>query len=418
MCDTLGAMPSWTKNGDTLFAKNSDRSPNEPHLVIRTAAKDHAASKQVTLTYIAIPQAEHTLGAILFKPSWTWGAEMGVNSASVAIGNEAVFTRAKRGPEALTGMDLVRLALERTDSAAKAVECITSLLEEYGQGGNCAFDHDFYYDNSFLIMDLHEGYILETSGKKWVAKPFTDRQSISNRLSIHSDHTLRGSVEEGLDFAGRKTEPLYTYFSGSRQREESTAKALRAPVDAAQMMSALRAHHPLDEARVFTNGSVRSVCMHAGGLVGDHTTGSLVITMREEKPMTIWCTAASTPCISAFKPVFFSIDSGEPVFEEESEAKNYWLEREVIHRGVLAGKVDVSALRARRDSLEKNWMAEEKRLFDAGTPDTKTLAAFARNASLDEQAMVNDFKPKDEWRMPENGRFNRYWVRKNCALGK
>ena len=418
MCDTIGVMPTWTKNGDSLFAKNSDRSPNEPHLVIRTAAKDHGTGRQAALTYIAIPQAEHTLETILFKPSWTWGAEMGVNSASVAIGNEAVFTRAKRGAEALTGMDLVRLALERADSASKAVDCITTLLEEYGQGGNCAFDHDFRYDNSFLIMDPHEGYILETSGKKWVAKPFTERQSISNRLSIHTEHTMRGSVEEGYDFAGRKTEPLYTYFSGSKEREASTAKALRTPVDTAQMMSALRAHHLLDDADVFTKGSVRSVCMHAGGLVGDHTTGSLVITMRVGKPMTIWCTAASTPCISAFKPVFFSIDSGAPVFEEESKAKAYWLEREVIHRGVLAGKVDAFALRSRRDTLERNWMAEEQRLFKTGTPDAKTLAAFARNAALDEQSMVDDFKPKCGWRMPEHGRFNRYWINKNSALGK
>ncbi len=418
MCDTLGALPSWTKNAEAIFAKNSDRSPNEPHLVLRQKAQDYAAGKQVKLTYISIPQAEHTLETVLCKPSWTWGAEMGVNSASVAIGNEAVFTRSRRGPQSLTGMDLVRLALERAESAAKAVECITSLLEEYGQGGNCGYDHNFLYDNSFLIMDFQEGYVLETSGKKWAAKSFSDRMSISNRLSIGSEHTMRGGIPEGVDFTRRYSDPLITHFSGSRQRQEATAKAMNTPPDAAQMMACLRRHHILDNARVFTRGSVQSVCMHAGGLVGDHTTGSLVVVMREHKPMTLWCTGASTPCISAFKPVFLSADSGAPVFDSESKAKAYWLEREVIHRGVLAGKIDVAALRARRDALERHFIATEKKLFESGTPGPKALAALAKSAALDEQAMIDDFLPKGGWQMPEYGRFNRYWIHKNSALGK
>ena len=418
MCDTLGVMHSWSRSGETLFAKNSDRSPNEPHLAIRVKASDHLPGSLLKMTYITIPEAAHTLEAILFKPSWTWGAEMGVNSASVAIGNEAVFTKAKRGPDALTGMDLVRLALERADSARMAVDCITALLEEYGQGGNCAFDHDFYYDNSFMIVDPQEGYVLETSGRKWAAVRFTDRRSISNRLSIHAEHTMRGGIEEGYDFTARLTEPVYTHFSGSRKRMASTCDALETPADAASLMAALRSHDPKDETRVFTRGSVRSVCMHAGGLVGDHTTGSLVVTMREGKPMTLWCTAASTPCLSAFKPVFLSIDSGAPVFENESDARQYWLERETIHRAVLAGNIDVAALRARRDALEKSWLAEEKRIFDSVVPDARTLADFARKAAMEEQAMVDDLLPKNGYRMPESGRFNRYWTKKNLALGK
>jgi hypothetical protein len=50
--------------------------------------------------------------------------------------------------------------------------------------------------------------------------------------------------------------------------------------------------------------------MHAGGLIGDHTTGSLVAVLRENKPSTLWVTGSSTPCISCFKPVFVEIDSG------------------------------------------------------------------------------------------------------------
>lgn len=417
MCDTLCALKTKTVGGSTLFAKNSDRSPNEPHLVIRCKEQNHKKGSEVKLTYITIPQAEHTQEVILCKPSWTWGAEMGVNSASVAIGNEAVFTSAKQGPPALTGMDLVRLALERSVNARQAVSCITELLERYGQGGNCGYDHKFYYDNSFLIADPQEGYVVETSGRKWVAKQIKESEAISNRLCIRKEHTLRGGVQETYDFTGRLTEPVYTYFSGSAKRRASSLDSLTSSVDEAGMMSALRRHHPADGDRIFTHGSVRSVCMHAGGIIGDHTTGSLVVTLRADMPATLWCTAASTPCISAFKPVFFMGEAVAPVFEDEADAKRYWLDRETIHRGALAGKIDVKALQEARDDLEHRWLTKERKLFACGVPDAATLNSFANEAGREEQELVREFIPED-FIMTGSNRFSRYWQKKNQALEK
>jgi dipeptidase len=401
------ATPQWT-GGDMLFAKNSDRSPNEPHLVVRVPAADHPAGSTVKLTYITIPQAAHTLEAVLCKPSWMWGAEMGVNEAGLAIGNEAVFTRAKRGPDALTGMDLLRLALERCVSAKAAVELMTALLEQYGQGGNCGFDHEFYYDNSFLIADPGEAYVLETSGRRWAAERADGFRAISNRLTIGTSHTMRGGVAEGFDFAKRLTEPVFTYFSGSKRRLGCACSI--APNNAADMMAALRAHDPRDAAMLFPKGSVRSVCMHAGGMIGDHTTGSLVAQLRRGKPMTLWITGASTPCICAFKPMFFDVDSGAPMFADEADAKRYWLERETVHRGVLAGQVDIFALRAKRDAMEENWLAAERELM-ADAADSEKLRALAVRAAAEESGMVEAFKPAAIGAAP-----TRYWRKKNAAL--
>jgi dipeptidase len=409
MCDTMCATPQYT-GGDMLFAKNSDRSPNEPHLVVRVPAADHAAGSTVKLTYITIPQAAHTLAALLCKPSWTWGAEMGVNEAGLAIGNEAVFTRAKRGPDALLGMDLLRLALERCETAKAAVEMIAALLEQYGQGGNCGFDHNFYYDNSFLIADPDEAYVLETSGRRWVAERVDGFRAISNRLTIGTEHTLRGGVEEGFDFAKRLTEPVFTHFSGSKLRLGSSCSI--APKNVADMMAALRAHDPRDEAALFPKGSVRSVCMHAGGAIGDHTTGSLVAQLRRGKPMTLWVTGASTPCISAFKPVFFGVDSGAPVFSVEADAKQYWLKREAVHRGVLAGQVDVAALRAKRDALEADWLAAERKLMTEGA-DNEEQRMLAVGAAAEEQALIDAVRPQSVSAAPSP-----YWRKKNAALEK
>ena len=49
------------------------------------------------------------------RPEWMWGLEHGVNEAGVAAGNATIYTTLDpRGvPDGLTGMDLVRLALER-----------------------------------------------------------------------------------------------------------------------------------------------------------------------------------------------------------------------------------------------------------------------------------------------------------------
>ncbi len=418
MCDTICVLKDESKNGAVMLAKNSDREPNEPHAVTFIPARRYKAGEALRCTYIEIPQVKETRAVLLYKPSWIWGAEMGVNEYGVAIGNEAVFTKAKKGPDALTGMDLLRLALERAGSAKEALDIIISLLKEFGQGGNCGYTKDFRYDNSFIIADKTSAYILETSGKNYAAGPVSGKAAISNRLFMRSAHTLREGVGEGDDFAKRFTEPVFSCFSKAKQRREQSLCAVKtSPVTPKQLIDALRTHEPGLDGKEFSRGSVGSVCMHAGGLIGDQTTGSFVAVLREGAPMTIWSTGASTPCIAAFKPVFFGINS-PPVFEDEAEGKQYWLKRERLHRAVLAGLASAEALRARRDALEQKWIAEEERLFSGGIPDGERLQSFALQASAEEQAMIDEFSTENWDAMSGGSRFSKYWREKNAKLGK
>lgn len=90
----------------------------------------------------------------------------GVNEHGVAIGNEAVFTKIKIKKEiiGLTGMDLVRLALERTSTAKSAIDLVIKLLEKYGQNACSGYeDENFFYHNSYIIADKTEAWILETA---------------------------------------------------------------------------------------------------------------------------------------------------------------------------------------------------------------------------------------------------------------
>lgn len=134
MCDTFLALPSFTGKEEVIFGKNSDREPNEAQAIVRFPSLD-TDEDRIACTFIQIPQVKHTCEVLLSKPFQMWGAEMGVNECGVAIGNEAVFTNVpfEKKNTGLTGMDLVRLALERSRDADSALQTITELLQTYGQ---------------------------------------------------------------------------------------------------------------------------------------------------------------------------------------------------------------------------------------------------------------------------------------------
>ncbi|XP_026150692.1 secernin-3 isoform X1 [Mastacembelus armatus] len=186
-CDTFVALPTSTEGQRIIFGKNSDRPCDEVQEVVYFPARAYDAEEKLECTYIEIDQAAHTYAVVLSKPAWLWGAEMGANEHQVCIGNEAVWGRESAdGDEALLGMDLVRLGLERADTAENAVDVITELLEKYGQGGSCMEDEcGFTYHNSFLISDRKEAWLLETSGKYWAAERVeSGYRNISNQYGI------------------------------------------------------------------------------------------------------------------------------------------------------------------------------------------------------------------------------------------
>ena len=192
MCDTFVALPDATLGGELIFAKNSDRPSGEVQDVVAFPAQRHAAGDLLQCTYLQIPQPPQTNAVIVSKPHWMWGAEMGANEHGVVIGNEAVWTTEPYAETGLLGMDLVRLGLERGATARAALQVIVDLMEEHGQGGNCAEHFAFSYHNSYLIADQMEAWVLETAGRYWVAEKITHgTRSISNSLSIHGKGDLR-----------------------------------------------------------------------------------------------------------------------------------------------------------------------------------------------------------------------------------
>ncbi|XP_059055247.1 secernin-3 isoform X1 [Achroia grisella] len=189
-CDTFVVLSNHNKDRRVIFGKNSDRPQNEVQEVV--FIKGGLRDKKLKCTYITIEESANPVNdVILSKPAWMWGAEMGANDKNVVIGNEAVWTNNNDGDgdakeKRLLGMDLLRLGLERGNTAEDALCVITTLLEIYGQGGPCSEHDDYhYYHNSYIIADPTEAWVLETSGKLWVAEKLeSGYRNISNGLTI------------------------------------------------------------------------------------------------------------------------------------------------------------------------------------------------------------------------------------------
>lgn len=331
MCDTFGII---TKDY-SIFAKNSDRSPNEVQ-VIQFIDGYKPKEKKLKVTYTEVEQVTEVYSILISRPVWLWGAEMGVNEFGVCIGNEAIFTKRKKRKKGLIGMDIVRLALERSKTAKEATEVIIKLIGKYHQGGNCGYDHNFFYDNSYLIMDRNELYILETSGEKYNLKK-ESKAAISNCLSIPKDNKNYRNLNE---------DKLYRFASGANTRRNQILTNLNDKTDLEDTFRMLRLHH---KENVLEIGSVSSPCMHAGKIIGDHTTSSLVVKLTKDK-INIYFTATSTPCLSVFKPFEFNDKVKRPICTNKLD-KTYWLEKENILRNLIGYEIP-KVFYDKRDILE------------------------------------------------------------------
>jgi hypothetical protein len=288
MCDVLAALPSATGRA-TLFAKNSDRPPTERQVVEWSPARrDHGTLRATHIDIDA--HDDDTLAAVLSRPAWCWGAEHGVNEAGVAAGNTTVYTTLDpRGAAVgLTGMDLVRLALERAHTAAAAVAVITAHIERYGQGGS---GHDPSlvpqgrpYWNAFLVADASSAFVIDTSGAQWASETVVDVRAISNRTTIPSFDAVHRHPRQPVD---RLVDPRW---------HASNSALVARPVTVDALQRHLRSHDSCGEAGW-------SVCMHVDGV--EVTTASMIAELWPNAGSRLWV-ATGNPCERSYTEVAFA----------------------------------------------------------------------------------------------------------------
>jgi dipeptidase len=377
MCDTLIATKLATSNGTSIFAKNSDRPTNEGQHLAYFPAQTYAPNTKVKCTYIEIPQVQKTHAVLLSKPFWMWGAEMGVNEHGLVIGNEAVYSKVPANKEpALLGMDMLRAALERSVTPREAVQVIIGLLEEFGQGGNCAsHGNHMYYHNSFLIANHEDAWVLETVDKQWAARQVKDVYSISNCLTIGAQYDMASpnlvdlAIQKGyvrsrnaFNLAKDYSDFLYTTLGKGRVRRATTINTMdqhRGDITLETMIDTLRHHdQPFNPAQSITK---MDVCMHTGyGPIREsQSTASLIVFLDKERTL-IFATGTSAPCTGIFKPIWMDTASQQdfgPVPTSEFDPKSLFWTHEKLHRATLLNyEARINTYAADRDAMEKRFI--------------------------------------------------------------
>ncbi len=353
MCDTVVRV----EPGRVLFAKNSDRDANEAQLLEWHPAQDHPPGATVRCTELEIPQVAHTHATLLSRPFWMWGAEMGTNEHGLTIGNEAVFTRQPDADTGLTGMDLLRLTLERAADVDEAVTVLTDLLATYGQGGGCGHeDRSFTYHNSFLLADPRGAVVLETAGPHWVTEEVASgARSISNGLTIEP-------------FAGEHSDRLRTRVSACRVRRAHTEERAATIDGPAELAATLRSHGDTDHpAYSPVNGAMAAPCMHAGGLIAASQTTASWVSELTPTGQRHWATATAAPCTALFKPVRVDqpLDLGPPP-TDRADTDTLWWRHERLHRTAVRDPATLfPRFTSERDALERDWFAAPPAPADA-----------------------------------------------------
>jgi len=419
MCDTQVIRAG----GGSWFAKNSDREPDEPQLIDYIPPVRGDRSAWVDTTYIRVAQVPDRHGLILSRPAWLWGAEIGVNDRGLVMGNEAVFTRCiDRSGQALLGMDILRLALERCVTAGQAIDCIDDLLQRYGQGGPAGYrDKRFRYDNSFIIADPQSAWKLETAGRHWAASRIHHRDAISNCLTIGSDfdrHSAglhdfarvngRYRGDGPLDFARAFDTRFMKTMGRAAQRRRCSLAGLAAIAGPGlrAMAGNLRLHR--SDNPDFARHHNDDVCMHAAGRLRPHqTTGSMVVHSGAGQPPEIFLTGTSAPCLSLFQPISFAQCALAPpplVGPTGSGAASLWHQFETVHHAALLDIGFRRELQGSRDELESV-------MFDPAVAiERRSAAAADWHGHWHAEAGQRELPPR------RRSAYHRYWLRKSRAL--
>jgi secernin len=366
-CDTMVAIGGSTVGGNTLFAKNSDRPQEEAQPLVQVGASDHSPSEFSGTQFVDVPQLGHTYRHVGSKPYWCAGYEHGFNEHQVVIGNEALPSLLPEVDEPkLVGMELLRLGLERSKSAEEAVDVMTGLVTEFGQGKFSNEAGVRTYDNIYLIADPTSAYVVECVGHDWAVKQVENITSISNVGQVGADAdrvspsakskaTRLGRFEMGFGESFSFSKAFGDADAGSnglaRQcRSDAMLNVGAGGLDVRSMMQVLTDHsdgEDPNEAPVVDVAGNLSICLHRRSAEqSGASTASLVADLcATGERLPVYWTGMYSPCMTVFMPMFIEGDLPSSLGVGGQNASNdspWWDFYRLTHHG-LAGGTEVRA---------------------------------------------------------------------------
>lgn len=338
-CDMVVALGGATVDGCTLFGQNSSagRSPDLTGKVpampalIRCVGRPFSPGEKVRTDFIEIPQARQTHAVVASQPAGRWGYRHGVNEHGVAAGCTSFFNKLQNQQAGLTGMDLVRLVLERSHSACQGVDVLADLLERCGQGTFAGCQADCVSDHAILIADSSEAFLVETAGRYWAYQEIHQVRAASDVCTIHQDWDRIApglasyAIEQGwwpgdgskIDFAGALCDNPLGEASALRRWGRATLllEQQNGHIDAAFIRRVLSDHYEGTHSEVnpwVAGHGPTPLCQHGQGHDGAATAASMVANLGRPGRLPIVGCAFGPPCTSVYFPIFVDGSLPEP----------------------------------------------------------------------------------------------------------
>ena len=181
-CDMLVALGPATVERQTLVGLNFFLAGRERCRLRHFPASHHTPDQTIATGQLELPQVRATHAVLGLQSEGTWGLLQGCNEQQVALGVSHWRSRLTPAQPGLSGSDLVRLALERSNSARHAVEVLTDLMARHGHGipGTSSA-------SVFLVADPKEAYVLEAAGCCWALLDCRETRAVADVAMIRQD---------------------------------------------------------------------------------------------------------------------------------------------------------------------------------------------------------------------------------------
>jgi dipeptidase len=383
-CDAVVALGPASVDGQTLLGQNISQPAAKCSPFCRTCGRTFATGEKVVTRHMEISQARQTYTVLGRSSPGRWGYDHGLNEHKLAIACVALHSSLARERHGIHGTDLVRLGLEQNHTARHAVDQLTHLIENYGQGtfpGRADADGD---DSAILVADPNEAYVVETAGRFWALQEIHDVRAQSTARVIRQDWDRIASglaalaIEHGswpddgskLDFAAALAEKNHD-DRAARERWRRATQLLQEQSGHIDLSFIRRTLSDEDIQSEIRHQSQDEDATPAGRTAASSETGSMSVAFAAALgsdptcPAMAWC-ALGTPYANVFLPVFVDGHLPEVLSNIETTTTQPWawrmdqaVDSRRPHRNLWASaRESLARLQARIDSDTEEFLLE------------------------------------------------------------